>query len=196
MRRLLAVLAVLSCSPAYSQGFEGSLVGGYTTSGAIDHQALGITDLNIKGNFTWGASLGYSLTPRLGLEASWSWQKTALEIGTAAGSAELFDVDVNLLQASLLYQFGGEKATLRPFVSSGLGVAFLGAPQLDTETKLSLGLGAGLKWQPQGKLGARLQARYTPTYLNDSGSDFCDPFGFCQDWLHQFEFTGGVVVRF
>jgi hypothetical protein len=45
-------------------------------------------------------------------------------------------------------------------------------------------------------IGARLQAKYTPTDLNDKGSDFCDPFGFCQDWLHQFELTGGVVVRF
>jgi len=34
------------------------------------------------------------------------------------------------------------------------------------------------------------------TYLNDASSDFCDPFGFCQDWLHQLELTAGVVVRF
>ena len=34
------------------------------------------------------------------------------------------------------------------------------------------------------------------TYLNDASSDVCDPFGFCQDWLHQFELTAGVVVRF
>jgi hypothetical protein len=42
----------------------------------------------------------------------------------------------------------------------------------------------------------RLSARYTPTYLHDASSDFCDPFGFCQDWLHQFELTAAVVVRF
>ena len=30
----------------------------------------------------------------------------------------------------------------------------------------------------------------------DGGSDFCDPFGFCQSWLHQLELSGGVVVRF
>jgi hypothetical protein len=29
-----------------------------------------------------------------------------------------------------------------------------------------------------------------------SSSDFCDPFGFCQDWLHQLELTAGVLVRF
>jgi hypothetical protein len=38
--------------------------------------------------------------------------------------------------------------------------------------------------------------RLVPTYLNDASSDFCDPFGFCQDWLHQLELTAGVDVRF
>jgi hypothetical protein len=42
----------------------------------------------------------------------------------------------------------------------------------------------------------RFLARYTPTYLNDGSSDFCDPFGFCQEWLHQVELTGGVIFRF
>src|SRR4030095_14875567 len=61
---------------------------------------------------------------------------------------------------------------------------------------LSFGVDAALNWLPSKRLGARLQARYTPTYLHDASSDFCDPFGFCQDWLHQLELTGGVVVRF
>jgi len=33
--------------------------------------------------------------------------------------------------------------------------------------------------------------------LNDEGSgDFCDPFGFCQSWLNQFELGGGLSFRF
>jgi len=32
--------------------------------------------------------------------------------------------------------------------------------------------------------------------LNDASSDFCDPFGFCQGSLKQFEILGGVVLRF
>jgi len=35
-----------------------------------------------------------------------------------------------------------------------------------------------------------------PTMLNDESSDFCDPFGFCQGSLNQFEMTGGLVLRF
>jgi hypothetical protein len=41
-----------------------------------------------------------------------------------------------------------------------------------------------------------LSARYTPNYLHDASSDFCDPFGFCRDWLHQLELTPGVAFRF
>jgi hypothetical protein len=42
-----------------------------------------------------------------------------------------------------------------------------------------------------------MHIRYKPVILSDGSSgDFCDPFGFCQGTLQQFEFAGGVVVRF
>jgi len=62
--------------------------------------------------------------------------------------------------------------------------------------RLAWTLGAGLKWFSSDGVGVRLQARYAPAHLNDASSDFCDPFGFCQGWLHQLEFMGGVAVRF
>ncbi len=194
--RALPLLLVLASAPAWGQGFEAALLGGYTTSGGLEPQAAGITDLELSGSFTWGASVGWFFSPRLGVEASWTRQDSALVIGTDRGQAELFDVSIDQLQGNLVYQFGGEQARLRPFVSAGLGAAFFGAPGLEGETKLSLGLGAGVKWLPTSKVGARLQARYSPTYLHDSGSDYCDPFGFCQSWLHQLELTGGVSFRF
>jgi hypothetical protein len=87
------------------------------------------------------------------------------------------------------------RARIRPFLTAG-AAAILSATDLDSETKLSFGLGADIKWLPSKWIGARLQAKYMPTYLNDTGSDICDPFGFCQSWLHQFELSGGVVLRF
>ena len=79
---------------------------------------------------------------------------------------------------------------------AGAGATFLSAQDLDSETKFSWAVGAGVKWFPSGRIGARAQARYTPTQLNDSSSEVCDPFGFCQGSLHQFEFMGGLVFRF
>ena len=196
MKRLVTCLIVLSAAPAFSQGFEAAFLGGYTTPGGIDHSALGITDLKLKGSFTWGAGAGYFFSHRFGTEASWARQESALRIANAQGSADLFDVHVDQVQGSFVYQFGDEKAHMRPFATAGVGAAFFSAPGLESETKLSFGLGAGLKWLPTPRLGARLQARYTPTHLNDASSDFCDPFGFCQGWLQQFEMTAGLVLRF
>ena len=108
----------------------------------------------------------------------------------------MFDVTIDQFQGSVVYQFGSAASRFRPFVTAGAGAATFSSTDIDSETKLSLGIGAGVKWLPSKRLGARLQAKYTPTHLNDKGSDFCDPFGFCQDWLHQFELSGGVVLRF
>jgi len=191
MRRLLTFLVVLSASPVFSQGFEATALVGYTTHGAIDPAALGITELKLDGGFTWGASAAYFFSPRFGVEASWSRQESELVIGTA-----MFDVHVDQVHGSFVFQLGEAESRLRPFLTAGVGTALLSANDLEREAKLSLGLGAGLKWLPTTRVGTRLQARYTPTYLNDASSDYCDPFGFCQSWLHQFELTGGIVLRF
>jgi len=196
MRRLLTVIAILSAAPAFSEGFEVTALAGYTTPGGLEHDTRTIEDLKLAGGFTWGASLGWFFSPRLGVEASWARVGSGVELSTAQASQEMFDVTIDQIQGSLVYQFGGAESHIRPFVTAGAGASIFSSTDIDTETKLSLGIGAGLKWLPSKRLGARLQAKYTPTYLNDTGSDFCDPFGFCQDWLHQFELTGGVVVRF
>jgi len=196
MKRVLTFLAFLSAGPAFSQGFEVTASGGYTTPGALQHDTRTLDDLKLAGSFTWGASLGWFFSPRLGVEASWARVGSGVELSTGQASQETFDVTIDQLQASLVYQLGGAESRIRPFVTAGAGASIFSSTDIDTETKLALNLGAGVKWLPSKRFGARLQAKYTPTYLNDKGSDFCDPFGFCQNWLHQFELTGGVVVRF
>jgi opacity protein-like surface antigen len=119
-----------------------------------------------------------------------------VELTTAQASAEMFDVTIDQIQGSLVYQLGRADSRWRPFVCAGAGAAFFGSPDIEGEAKLALNAGAGLKWLPSKRVGVRLQARYTPTWLHDASADLCDPFGFCQNWLHQFELTAGVVVRF
>ena len=196
MKRLLTLLVVLAAPAVLAEDLEVAAVVGYTTSGALDHAALGITDLKLDGSFTWGASAACFFSTRFGVEASWARQESALVIGTSAGSATLFDVHLDQLQGTFVFRLGRPESQLRPFLTAGVGAAFLGANDLEGETKLSFGLGAGLKWFPTKHLGARLQARYTPTHLDDASSDFCDPFGFCQGWLQQVDVTGGLVFRF
>jgi opacity protein-like surface antigen len=194
--KALTVLAVLAASPAFAQRTEVALLGGYTTAGDIDQKAVGIETLEVGGSFTWGLVAGRFFSDRWGAELSFSRQGSDLVIGTRAGSAELFDMTLGLLHASAVYQFGSTDSSLQPFVLAGLGATFLSAEDLDGETKFAWTVGAGVKWFPSKRVGGRVQARYVPTLLNDSSSSVCDPFGFCQGTLHQFELVGGVAVRF
>jgi hypothetical protein len=193
---MLAVLTFLSAAPAFSQGFEVTALAGYTTPGSLEQDTRTLEDLELAGGFTWGASLGFFFSPRLGVEASWARVGSGVELSTPEASQEVFDVTIHQLHGSLVYLFGGATSRVRPFVTGGAGASIFSSTGLVSETKLSFGFGSGLKWLPSKRLGVRLQAKYTPTYLNDEGSDFCDPFGFCQDWLHDFELTAGVVARF
>jgi outer membrane protein W len=196
MRTILVVALLLGASPVFAQRTELSILGGYTTPGDIEMKAVGIDELEVAGSFTWGVTAGHFFTDHVGFEASWSRQESAISIGTLAGSAELFDVNVSLLHGSFVYRFGAHDARFAPFVMAGAGATFLGAEDLETETDFAWTLGAGVKWLASERAGVRVQARYVPTMLNDESSDFCDPFGFCQGSLQQFELMGGVVLRF
>jgi opacity protein-like surface antigen len=187
---------LLVASPALAQETEVSLLAGYTTPGSIDKKAQEIQDLAIGGSFTWGADVGHFFWRNVGVSVLWTQQLSSLNLQTTTGSTSLFDVKVGQLHGNVVYRFGADHARLSPFVLAGLGAAFLSADNLESETKFSWALGAGLKWFPFNNFGAKVQARYTQIQLNDASSTYCDPFGFCQGSLHQFEFMGGVTYRF
>jgi opacity protein-like surface antigen len=196
VKALAALALVLVASPAFAQRTEVALLGGYTSAGDIGMKTTGIETLEYEGSFTWGAEAGHFFTDHIGVEASWTRQQSGIVIGTSDGTAELFDAALGVLQGSFVYQFGAPEARIKPFLLAGLGATRLSATDLESETKFSWALGGGLKWFPARHVGARAQARYAPTRLNDTGSEVCDPFGFCQGSLHQFEFMGGLVFRF
>ena len=196
MKAALALVLALAAAPASAQRVELSVLAGYTTKGDIEDMAPGIQELAVAESFTWGAAAGYFFSEHAGAELSWRRQESGISIGDAGGDAELFDVNVDVLQASFVYRFGAAEARLRPFLAAGIGATFFSATDLDGETKLSFSAGAGVRWFPARRFGARVEARYAPTVLSDSSESFCDPFGFCQGTLQQIEFMGGAVIRF
>jgi hypothetical protein len=196
VKALAALACLLTAAPALAQRTEIAALAGYTTPGVIDMKAEGVRELEVGGSFTGGIAVARFFSDHAGVEASWTQQHSALVLGTADGTADLFDMSLDLLQGSFVYQFGALDARLRPFVLASLGATFLSADDLEGEAKFSWALGLGLKWFPAAKVGGRVQARYAPTRLNDASSDSCDPFGFCQGTLSQFELMGGLVFRF
>jgi opacity protein-like surface antigen len=193
-----AVVAILVApSPARAQSWEASGLFGFTPSAAIDERASELSDLDIRGDITWGFQGARFFTPSWGAEVLWTQQKSAQEIGTADGKADLFTMTMRQLHGNVVYRLGRADAKWQPFVFGGLGTTFFSADTIESETKFSLDVGGGVKYFPWQSIGARAQFRYKPTFMSDTSSaDFCDPFGFCQGVLQQFDFAAGVVVRF
>ena len=188
---------LLLSTPARAQHYEITPFIGYTTAGDINNIAPEITQLQIAGGFTWGAQFGVFFGSNMGVELSWAQQETRLKLSTAAGSASPFDIDAGQLHGNFIYQFGEEDARVRPYLLAGLGATFFRSAELRSETKLSWAIGGGAKVFLQEHIGIKLQAKYNPTRLGDeSAGDFCDPFGFCQGTLNQFELGGGLILRF
>ena len=201
MSRIIAFSAafalLVASAPARAQSWEVSGLAGFTPSAGLDNRAPELSELNIGGGFTWGIQGARLFGPRWGAEVLWTQQASALRVGTDTGSADLFSMTIGQLHGDVLYHFGPAEARLRPFVFGGLGATFFSADDLDSETKFSFGLGGGVKYFRWQSIGVRAHVRYKPTMLNDEdAADFCDPFGFCQGTLSQFEFAGGVVLRF
>jgi hypothetical protein len=192
-----ALIQLALSAPAWAQSWEVSGLAAYTPSVALDRQAPELSGLDIRGGFTWSVQGARLFTPHWGAEVLWTQQSSAQQIGTEAGTADLFTMTVRQLRGNVFHNFGGVDARLRLFVFGGLGATFFNADDLESETKLSLGLGGGVKYFPWKGIGIRGHVRYKPTMLNDEDAgDFCDPFGFCQGSLQQIEFAGGAVIRF
>jgi hypothetical protein len=202
MNRTILVTAILgqlltAGGSARAQSWEISGLFGYTPSASLDRRAPELDELDVGGGFTWGAQVGRSFGPRWAAEVLWTQQQSALAFGAGAGKGELFTFTVGELHGNAVYHLAAPDARLRPFVFGGLGATFFGGGGAPSENKLSLGLGSGIKYFPWRSLGFRGHVRYKPVFLNDEGSgDFCDPFGFCQSWLNQFELGGGLTFRF
>ena len=190
-------IILLAAAPARAQSWEASGLFGFTPSAAIDQRASELSDADIRGAFTWGLQGARFFTTSLGAEVLWTQQASALEVGTSDGKADLFAMTVRQLHGNVVYRLGRADAKWQPFVFGGLGATFFTADTVESETKLSLDVGGGVKVFLSRLVGARVHVRYKPTLLNDSSSDtFCDPFGFCQSVLQQIEFTAAAVLRF
>ena len=194
----LALTLCTSSAHAQSATWELSAMAGFTPSVQLETQAREVDDVRIGGGVTWSFQAARFFTPNLGAEVSWTDQPSSgyeLEVGDVSG--ELFSMSIGNLHGDVVYQFGEAGARLRPFVFGGVGATFFRARDIPMETKLSAGLGGGAKLFPWPNIGLRAQVRYRPIWMGgeDEGL-FCDPFGFCQSTLRQFEFAGGVSFRF
>jgi opacity protein-like surface antigen len=203
MRRSLLVamaLAVMAV-PAAAQSFElGGLVG-FTPSAPLDRQAPQFEGTSIDGGLTFGINAATLLSEHWGIEGEWVQQFSgfAFETRESGSSADvrLYDITIGHIHGYAVYRFGNAAAKVRPFAFGGGGMTLFSARDLETESKASLGMGGGVVYAVSRSIAIEARGVYRPTMMNDSeAGDFCDAFGYCQSTLQQFDFLGGVRIRF
>ena len=194
---VVAALTMLSVSAADAQSWDISAMYGFALPVELDHAARGVDSTSIGPGSSWQFAVGHNLGSRWGAEVLWTEQFTAYRVEANGETGELFKMSLIQLHGDVLYRFGRSGSRVEPFAFVGLGSTFFRAHDVQNETKFSMGFGGGLKYFVRKELALRGQFRYKSTFLNDAPStDFCDPFGFCQSTLGQFEFAGGVTFRF
>jgi opacity protein-like surface antigen len=198
MRTIMAgVIVALVAIPAAAQSTELGMMAGFTPEASLDRHAPELEGASIDGGVTFSISGARFFNEHWGVGAEWGQQFSGFVIETADADTTLYDIGIGHLLGYAIYRFGDTAAKVRPFAFGGAGVKFLWARDLESETKLSFGLGGGLSYFVSRNLAVEGRVTYKPTMMSDSDAgDFCDPFGFCQSTLQQFEFAAGVRFRF
>jgi opacity protein-like surface antigen len=195
--RYMALLLVLVAIPARAQSTELGMLLGLTPSAALDRQAEELDEVSLEGGVTFTISATQFLNEHWGFAGEWGQHFSGFGIETAGTPSTLYDVSIGVFHGYAIYRFGVADAKARPFAFGGAGIKYFSARDLETETKLSFGLGGGLSYFVSRNLAIEGRFTYKPTMMDDSDAgDFCDPFGFCQSTLQQIEVMGGVRFRF
>ena len=162
-------------------------------------------------SMSWGLTVGVFLTQHLELEFLFNRQASTLQVeGTK--QTDVGDLGIGNYHGVVSYHFGAKTRPFRVYAFGGAGVTTYGSvtftpasgdPRtIDGSTKLSGTMGGGVKIYGGRNIGARIEARFTPTYIKSTDDGWwCDDYWGCYslEQLHyakQFEISGGVTVRF
>ncbi|MGH9463986.1 MAG: hypothetical protein ACRD1X_22525 [Vicinamibacteria bacterium] len=207
----LSVLAIAASSFAQDRRVEINPFFGYSFSDGVSVDppvAFGgeVYDaVNLQSGLALGINFGVYVTPNVEVGFLWSRQDSTFEAeGTT--TTVLTDMPINNYHGTFTYNFGDEDAQARPFVLGGLGATSYSSGEfngvtVDPETKFSTTWGGGVKVYPSPSVGFSVMARFTPTYIkSDPDGYWCGFYG-CwtladAQYANQFEFSGGVSLRF
>ncbi len=213
----MAAVAVFMSAPAFAQRVEVGGVVGWTFSDGVEGSAVLAADgnlydaIDVKDSFSWGFDVGYNVTHNVEVGFLFGQQLSKLRIeGTQ--TVDVGDLTVNTYHPYVAFNFAPTDARVRPYLMIGFGatnygsVDFTGfngqARSTSGETQFSTTWGAGVKAYGSSNVGFRAGVQWTPTYIKtDSAGWWCDPYWGCYvvgdaQYANQFQFNGGVTIRF
>ena len=202
---IFALIAFLS-TMSLAQQIEISPFVGYRTSGSFEivTNDLDYSNMKIKDGFAYGLTLGYRMNDIFTIEAMWSHVGSQLSAEVVGADTDtLFDLSEDQFHCNFLFFASPGMSKVRPYGLLGLGLTYFNPKpsEVDGETRFSFSLGAGFVAMVSQQAGIRLQAKWAPSYINTTSALFIGWWG--QPWvvpvnnyMSQWEFTGGLVFRF
>ena len=216
---IFALVLVLASTAAWGQArFELTPFVGYRTTGNIDGAIQELSEFSITDGLAYGLSLGYRVSQMLTMEVLWSRvdsQFTARVGG--GGEEELAKIATDAIHANFLFFALNDQYKARPYFLLGLGATIANPKATDfsdgdinpsgqsidpsAASRFSWSLGGGVLISASERIGVKLQAKWFPTYINTTSEIWVDWWGYAwvvpvNNYMNQWEFTGGLVFRF
>lgn len=200
-------IGVILAAPATAQEplprYELTPMIGYRIGGDFEDDETG-EEFDLDDSNALGITLNIYAKPEGQWEILYARQSTEVDTeGTIVGIPSV-DMDVEYLQIGGAYLFDGNR--VQPFIALTLGLTHFD-PQFadfDSENYFSVSFGGGIKLNPTGRIGVRLEGRVYSTFLESDSDIFCrSNFGVGEcliqtsgTTLNQWEARAGMVFRF
>lgn len=176
---ILCVCLILPSFAAFGQNGNGShttydigIFSGFRSGGNFEDAVTGET-LDLDEGTSGGVVVRIAQSSRTFVEILYTEQSTRTQAGGLLTGDPLFDMNVRYLHIGGIYELND--ALNRPYVMGSVGLTRF-EPQgalLESETRFSLGLGAGYLFPVTRSSNLRLEARAIGTAFNSSGELFC-----------------------
>jgi hypothetical protein len=204
MRRafFVFVLAFLPAAAAAQPGrFEITPVVGYRLDGEFDARSSDVFDpdlnIEVESSPTFGVLFDIPLAPNWQLELLANRQRSEFVIdrGLLTPGTTLGDVDLTVLQAGFLFQWG--YGQVNPFITAAAGLTRIDPKfdELASDDRFSASVGGGVKIYFGDNIGLRLEGRGYWTDLDTGFDDRFDRYD-SGDGLFQGEGSAGLIIAF
>jgi opacity protein-like surface antigen len=218
---VLVALAVPMVASAQEHRWELTPTVGTRWGGSVvleeDAYKPGSYDVNFSNGGEFGLRLGYHLTPAFQLEVMVSHQTTEFRDNQGLFGEEpggflpqdvtgALDLEVTTWQVGLLWHL--MEGSTRPYLVVAAGQSAIDSETpLPSDTALTFGLGAGVKFDLSDRLGLLLEARYNRSETDPDASatiqwEHRDCVGLCSyeyrydDSMSQTSLVAGLVIGF
>lgn len=199
---------VLVAPIAWAQrGIEVTPFIGGQINGGVDLSTALFKRIDVQNGLNYGVSGSYLIGTYTGVEFMWNHNQAdtlAQPVGGGAG-LKVFSLNSNQYLGDFLIHFKNRESRLRPFLLFGAGATNL-APNrshVNSITRFAWVFGGGVKYNFSKHFGLRLQAKWSPAYINTmTVGVWCDPFwAGCWEkgdsvFLKEFDGTAGLTLRF